>query len=392
MRIVQLANFHTPTSGGLRTVLDELGRRYVEAGHRVQRVVPGEYDEVIDLHGVQEIRLRAPLLPGGSGYRMLVDVGRVDELLRRLRPEAIELSDKTTLVRSAGRRARIGATVVSISHERIDAILGGRAPSWVPLVRVADHRNARVARVSQAVVCCSEFAAHEFRRIGATNVRRVPLGVDLSTFRPALQTDRSASVAAARPIELVTVGRLSPEKRPAHAVHVLRRLIDDGRAAHLTIIGDGPLRAELERLSVGLPVTFLGHVASRAALAEVLAAADVCISPCAVETFGLSALEAMACGTPVVVPDAGALHELIADQPSIGRVVTDGDAARWSVGAAAAVTDLMRRDVRSLARTHAERFSWEAAAEAMLSLMVRERPRHEGQVSEDGRVSLATVG
>jgi hypothetical protein len=73
-------------------------------------------------------------------------------------------------------------------------------------------------------------------------------------------------------------------------------------------------------------------------------------------------------------------------------VVTDGDAARWSVGAAAAVTDLMMRDVRSLARTHAERFSWEAAAEAMLSLMVRERPRHEGQVSEDGRVSLATVG
>ena len=69
------------------------------------------------------------------------------------------------------------------------------------------------------------------------------------------------------------------------------------------VAGDGPLRPRLERRAAraGLPVTFAGFLSGRADLAALLASADVALAPGPAETFGLAALEALACGTPVVV-------------------------------------------------------------------------------------------
>jgi alpha-1,6-mannosyltransferase len=388
MRIVQLANFHTPTSGGLRTVLDELGCRYVEAGHQVHRIVPAEHDDVVDVRGVREIRLCAPLLPGGGGYRIISDRSRVNELLRHVRPDAVELSDKSTLVGPAARRRRIGARVVALSHERIDGILAGRVPSIVPLHRIADLRNRQLVAASDAVVCASDFAATEFRRIGATSVSRVPLGVDLEVFSPAGRQPRSENA----PIRLITVGRLSDEKQPARAIEVTRRLVAAGRPAILTLVGDGPLAERLRYQAQGLPVRFRGHVASRPAMARLIADADVCIAPCPVETFGLAALEALACATPVVVPASGALAELLDGGPSAGRIV-DGTAADWAERAVAAVIDLVASGeiARQAARRQAERYSWRATAAAMLDLLggeIDDEPTTERQRGANRTASL----
>jgi len=363
MHIVQLANFFTPTSGGLRTVLDEFGRRYVAAGAQVSRVVPGERDEIVPVNGVREIRLRSPFLPGGSGYRIIVDRARLSDLLRRLRPDAIELSDKMTLVGPAAQRRRLGARVVTISHERIDSILAGRVPAAVPLNRLADLRNRQIAAASDAVVCASDFAADEFRRLGVTEVYRVRFGVDLEVFAPSIERHRPAGT----PIRLITVGRLSDEKCPERAVEVARRLSSQGREVVLTVVGDGPLLDSLRRQADGVPVDFRGHIKSRREVARLLADADVCLAPCPVETFGLAALEALACGTPIVVPGAGALPELLDEHPDAGRVVP---VSGWSAAASRAVTDLVDAGTaaRTAARRQAERFTWQSAADTMLSL------------------------
>ena len=81
----------------------------------------------------------------------------------------------------------------------------------------------------------------------------------------------------------------------------------------LVVAGDGPLRARLERAArrKGLPVTFAGFITDPTELAALLASADVVIAPGPVETFGLAALEALACGTPVVVSADSALPEVI---------------------------------------------------------------------------------
>ena len=71
MRIVQLANFYGPRSGGLRTALHHLGDGYVARGHTVSLVVPGPRHETAVLPGgVQRITLPAPRIPGTGGYRL----------------------------------------------------------------------------------------------------------------------------------------------------------------------------------------------------------------------------------------------------------------------------------------------------------------------------------
>ncbi len=93
MRIVRLANFWTPSSGGQRIALDEVGRRYRERGHEPVLVVPGaSHGDAVGPSG-RIVTLAGRRLPG-TPYRLLTDVDRVIEVLGRLRPDRIELSDR----------------------------------------------------------------------------------------------------------------------------------------------------------------------------------------------------------------------------------------------------------------------------------------------------------
>lgn len=85
--------------------------------------------------------------------------------------------------------------------------------------------------------------------------------------------------------------------------------------------GDGPYRRRLERLARRLPITFLGFLHRRLDVARLLASADVVVAPGPHETFGLAALEALACGTPVVASRSSTLADLV--EPSCGAVVPD---------------------------------------------------------------------
>ena len=349
-RIVQLANFYGPESGGLRTVLHQLGRGYRAAGVERVLIVPGPVDsEDADDAGVR-VTVASPVLPGAGGYRVIVRTRHVARTIEALAPDRLEVSDKLTLTWVAS----LDPTAVLFSHERLDAILASRVPRWFPLARAADAWNRRLVDRFRRVVCTSAFACEEFDRIGADNVTRVPLGVDLDTFRPA---DRLPG----RRVELVCVGRLSKEKRPELAVATLARLVDHGIDAHLTVAGGGPLAEQLGRAASGLPVTFVGHVSERTRVAALLGHADVALAPCPVETFGLSILEALACGTPVVVADRGAAGELIDE--GCGRAAP----AEPDSFAAAVLEVLSVPDARQAARARAECYPWSVTTDAMLA-------------------------
>lgn len=129
------------------------------------------------------------------------------------------------------------------------------------------------------------------------------------------------------------------------------------------VAGEGPLKGALERRARerGLPVRFLGHVADREALADLQASADVCVAPGPAETFGLSALEALACGTPVVVSASSALPEVVG---AAGAAAVDTPKAFASaVRGLLAVPEPARR---AEARARAEVFTWERSVTAFL--------------------------
>jgi alpha-1,6-mannosyltransferase len=368
VHIVQLANFYGPRSGGLRTALHHLGAGYVTRGHTVTLVVPAgrSADERLAT-GVRRVSLPAPALPGTGGYRA-VDPWRVRRLLERLRPDALEVSDRLTLRGLGSWAARRGIPSVVISHERLDRLLEqfllpGRAAR-----HCADLANRRMAGSYDTVVCTTGFAAEEFDRIGSPNVLQVPLGVDLDAFRPSRRDVVLRGELAGSALHLlVHCGRLSAEKHVERSVDTLAALHEAGQRVRLVVAGDGPRRAALQRRARGLPVTFLGFVSSRSAVASLLASADVALAPGPHETFGLAALEALASGTPVVVSRSSALVEII--RPGCGAAAADDPAAFAHAVRALLTEEEAHR--RARARARAEEFTWPTAVTGMLTALTR---------------------
>lgn len=365
MRVVQVANFYGPRSGGLRTAVDRLGAEYCAAGHDVFLIVPGHQSErVALLSGVTRISLPAMMIPVTGGYRAAWP-RPVRTMLGHLAPDAIEVSDRLTL-RSLGRWGRRhDIATVMISHERLDRLVGQILPGRLAR-SIADFANRRTAADYDAVVCTTAFARAEFDRIHAPNVVTVPLGVDLDQFHPRRHSESMRQRWARRgQLLLVHCGRLSVEKHAHRSIDTVGALRHSGVDARLVVVGEGPMRARLERQAARLPVDFTGYIGCRDTVATILASADVALAPGPHETFGLAALEALACGTPAVVSRTSALAEILT---SDSGAAADNDPR----AIAHAVTSIIGRPEalrRTNARRRAEQFTWPRAAAGMLEAM-----------------------
>ena len=360
MRIVRLANFVSARSGGLRTALRNLGEGYERAGHQAVLIVPGHRfsDEATSQGRV--ITLPGTPLPRTGGHRVLAGRREISKLLDRLEPDRIEVSDRSTL-RWTGRWARQrGVGSVMVSHESLAGLLGvWGMPAREPL---ADRLNRRTAEMYDRIVCTTAFAAAEFRRLGVPNLAEVPLGVDLQTFHPRA-ADPAVRARYARPDETLIVycSRLSADKRPELAVDTVATLRGNRMPAVLAVAGDGSRRAALAYRAARLPVRFAGHLNDASHVAALLAVADVLVAPGPVETFGLAALEALACGTPVVVNQASALPEVVGG----AGVAVHGTAAAFADGVRQ-VLERPEHERRAEARRRAEQFGWPRAVEGFL--------------------------
>jgi alpha-1,6-mannosyltransferase len=367
VRIVHVANFYGPRSGGLRTTMHALGAGYEAAGHTMVMIVPGACDADEQTPSGRRITLAAPVVPGSGGYRVITDVDRVRAALVELAPDRLEVSDRSTLRGLGVDARRLGVPSVFFAHERLDGVLASALPralrTLAPTRTVADLHNRSTAARFDRIVCTTHFAAEEFDRIGRAT-QHVPLGVDLSAFHPD-RFDAEVRSRYARDAEVLVVmaSRLSAEKRPGLALDAVAALRARGIPVRLVVAGDGPLAPALRRRAAALPVSFTGFLGSRTELAGLLAAADVVLAPGPIETFGLAALEALASGTAVVCHRASALPEVVG---AVGAVASGTGAA--FADAVQRLLDRPAAERRASARRRAERFSWQRTVDTMLAL------------------------
>ncbi len=180
-------------------------------------------------------------------------------------------------------------------------------------------------------------------------------GVDLDKFRPIDRAKAKAKLQVEGPL-IVSAGALIPRKGYGLTIGAMAKLPE----ATLLIIGDGPQRKCLERLAakhgVDGRVRFLGN-RPHEALAALLAAADALVLPSTSEGLANVWLEALACGTPIVISDVGGAREVL-DRPEAGRIVH-----YHAAEVASAVRDILANPPDPAAvRAAAERFSWEKNA------------------------------
>lgn len=207
-------------------------------------------------------------------------------------------------------------------------------PGSLPVRLFVGLRN-RVLLRAEGFVALSEEMTEEFEKAGVPRRRifAIPNGVDVQTFRPADPVERSA---LRRRLDLpdgklvVYTGRLVAYKGLPLLVKAWEKIRREGVGATLVLVGEGggdidaceaELRDSVHEQALDSSVRFTGAVAN---VADYLRAADVFVFPTMNEAFGLSLVEAMACGLPVVSTAVGGLRDFLVDGHN-GVVVPVGD-------------------------------------------------------------------
>lgn len=361
MKIIHIANFYGPKSGGIKTTLHNLGTEYGKIGHDFIYVVPGKkFSRENTSHGAC-ITLPSWVIPFSGGYRVIKSNRQVKTIVQSLSPDRIEVSDRFTLscLGSWAKQRNIPAIV--FSHETLRGLV--KNYFGLPLKSFVSWHNSRLAGRFDFVVTTTNFAAAEFNDIGTSNIVRVPLGVDLETFSPSHRNEElRAKMIKGGDVLLVHCGRLSPEKKPERSLQVLRELLSRGINARLVYIGSGPLHKKLYDSSRDIPVTFWGYVANKNLLAQMIASADVSLAPGPIETFCLAALESLASGTPVVASETSAVGEFLTQDNGdfVGLTAANNGAA--FADAVQIILDEIKEDptLSDRCRLQAEKFPWSA--------------------------------
>jgi N-acetyl-alpha-D-glucosaminyl L-malate synthase BshA len=300
-----------PTVGGSGAVAAELGKQLARRGHDVHFVsyrLPfrlGEFQENIAFHEVEVLSYSLFEHPPH-------DLALAAKMAEVARESTLDLFHVHYAIPHAitGFLARkmlgdAAPKLITTLHGT-DVTLVGQDRSFFEITRFGIEQSNGVTAVSEFLkrMTIDEFEVEK-------PIEVIPNFVDLSLYCPTrAYKDRSAFARAGEKI-LLHISNFRPVKRVGDVVRILERVNREVPAV-LLMVGEGPERASAHaiarRLGVQDRVRFLGQHENAA---EITAVADVYLLPSELESFGLSALEAMGCGVPVVGTDAGGLPEVV---------------------------------------------------------------------------------
>lgn len=320
--------FWSERGGGVRRYL--LAKREwlaSQPGWRHTLVAPGARGPgMVDLGGVS--------LPGSGGYRLPLGRGRLARRLVAQAPDLIEAGDPYHLAWAAiDAGQRLGVPVTAFCHSHLPAFVERVAGGQGRLARWARRRAESYVRRLYAgfdlVLAPSRSMTQALLSLGIA-AQRQSLGVDTSLFHPRARDPQWRRVLGLPEDArlLLYAGRFAPEKNLPLLVQAVQRL---GPRYRLLALGSGPMPPQ------GAQVIRLPHQSDSAGVARVMASVDAFVHAGDQETFGLAALEAMACGTPVVLRASGGLSELAEGGAAVG--VHSARVADWAEAIAAVFSE-----------------------------------------------------
>ena len=356
-----LTDSYRPTVNGVTTSVDELRRGLAEAGHDVRVLTVGPVRRTTLEDGVY----RLPSLDASSIYPHArlgrpVDARTFADLVA-WRPDVVHSHTEFVAFWWARRLAhRLAVPHVHTYH----TLYADYTHYFFPHEGVGRALSARFARRTlnrtTAVIAPTAKIERLLRGYGVrVPIAVVPTGVDLTRFTPGPPSEelrRSLGLADGIPV-ILSLGRLAAEKNVTEVVDLLSGLRDE--AWQLVVAGDGPqagaLRRQVERLGLADRVRFAGAV-DPADVPDYYRLADVFVSASRSETQGLTYLEALASGVPVLCRDDPSLDGIVhdgrngrryCDAEEFGRSLAwllrdAGQRRRWSQGAVETASGLGR--------------------------------------------------
>ena len=364
-----------PTYGGSGAVATELGLELARRGHEIHVI---SYASPFRLRGFVErvtfhevTQLEYPLFEQSSPYALALAV-KQHEVAKREQLDlmhvhyAIPHAATAWLAKQMLEDEGLNLKIVTTLHGT-DITLVGQDPSYYTITKFSIEQSDKVTAVS------AHLRDETYRAFGCgqCDIRVIPNFISTADYHPPADDTARRRLAPQGHRILVHVSNFRPVKRIGDVVKIFAA-VRKQLPATLVLVGDGPDRDATEQQVDGLglrkDVRFLGKVES---VGDVLRGADLFLLPSATESFGLAALEAMACGVPVVASAAGGIPEVVEDGKT-GFLAPPGD-----------VDAMAERATRILENTaeHA-RLQRNAAARALDFSADKVVPRYEALYEE----------
>lgn len=319
-----------PTYGGSGVIATELGKALALRGHEVHFVsyaLPfrlSNYVENIVFHEVETSNyplFEFPLYSLSLASKM-VEVAKYEKLDIFHVHYAIPHATSAYLAKQMLNGSE-HVKVVTTLHGT-DITLVGLEPSFLPLMKFSIEASDGVTAVSRFLKE-KTLTNYDIRK----EIEIIPNFIDTETFKPIKDKCFKQRIAPGDEKVLVHTSNFRHVKRVTDTILIFEKVIKEV-PAKLVLVGDGPDRSECERLARQLNlfdhIKFLGK---QDGLVEILNSSDLFLIPSQSESFGLAALEAMACGLPVVSSSVGGLPELV-KHTETGYIAEIGDIDRMA--------------------------------------------------------------
>ena len=312
MHLVDITMFYAAQGGGITTYLN------AKADHLARQV--GLDHTILS----PNVNLPGLPVPGLHGYRFPHGVEASARAMALLRPDLIEAGDASPCAWSALRASRrLGVPSVAFYHSDLHSLMAEHCGAFAAACTARYLR--RLYGQFDLVLAPSRVMQTHLGELGVRSVALQPLGVDCAVFSPR-RRDHALRARLGLPPSarlLVYAGRFTPQKKLAVLARAVERL---GAPYHLLLVGCGAPPPPSPRMTV------LPFERDPRALASVLGGCDLLVHPGDQETFGLIAIEAMACGIPVLGTGGGVAELIDAD---CGLVVRPDSADSLCQGVAA---------------------------------------------------------
>jgi len=301
-----------PTFGGSGVVATELGKGLAKKGHEVHFITYSQptrldyFDSNLFYH---EVDIRTYPLFKYPPYELalsskMVDVVKYEKLDILHVHYAIPHASAAVMAKQILRSEGIEIPVVTTLHGT-DITLVGKDPSYEPVVTYSINESDGVTAVSE------DLKKDTYKHFNITReIKVIPNFIDLEKFQKQRKDHFKTAICPNGEKLIVHTSNFRKVKRVDDVVRIFSN-ITAAIPARLLLVGDGPERGNIEalcrELNIHDEVRFLGKLE---AVEEVLSVADLFIMPSEKESFGLAALEAMACEVPVISSNAGGIPEL----------------------------------------------------------------------------------
>ncbi|MFY0593344.1 N-acetyl-alpha-D-glucosaminyl L-malate synthase BshA [Roseivirga sp.] len=301
-----------PTFGGSGVVATELGKGLAKNGHEVHFITysqPTRLDFFNENLFYHEVNIRSYPLFKYPPYELalaskMVDVVKFEKLDLLHVHYAIPHASAAVMARQILKSEGIDIPVVTTLHGT-DITLVGKDPSYEPVVTFSINQSDGVTAVSEDLKKDTYKHFNVMREIEV-----IPNFIDLTKFKRQRKDHFKTAICPNGEKLIVHTSNFRKVKRVDDVVKIFHK-ISETVPSRLLLVGDGPERGHIEavcrELGIYDEVRFLGKLE---AVEEVLSVADLFLMPSEKESFGLAALEAMACEVPVISSNVGGIPEL----------------------------------------------------------------------------------